>query len=168
MALTKRYLGSSGLKSTAVWIRFLGSWQRRLVLRLGPSRRRRVYRNDAACVDLRINWIDTAAIYGLGHSEEIVGRLYVIFRSRGVLLFSPSAGWRSESDRMAEPQRTLKPDTIRRECEASLRRLGVERIDLYQFHWPGGPALPSRIPQTTMVKLIRKAKSARAAYRIST
>jgi aryl-alcohol dehydrogenase-like predicted oxidoreductase len=70
---------------------------------------------------LGVNWIDTAALYRLGHSEEVVGRL---LRER------------PPSDRPMARDELLKPDSIRRECDALLRRLGVERIDLYQFHWP--------------------------------
>ena len=88
-------------------------------------------------LELGVNWIDTAAIYGLGHSEEVVGRLL-----RGLppaerpLVFTKCGLIWDERDRMAEPRRILQPASIRREVEISLRRLGVERIDLYQFHWP--------------------------------
>ena len=84
-----------------------------------------------------INWVDTAAIYGLGHSEEVVGRAirempalerpYVF--TKGGMIPDPARPF-------DEPQRNLRPESIRKEVEASLRRLGVERIDLYQFHWP--------------------------------
>ncbi len=88
-------------------------------------------------LDLGVNWIDTAAVYGLGHSEELVGRLLGdLPRDRWPFVFTKCGlGW-DEADRMAPPRRDLRPESIRRECEASLRRLGVEQIDLYQFHWP--------------------------------
>jgi aryl-alcohol dehydrogenase-like predicted oxidoreductase len=88
-------------------------------------------------LELGVNWIDTAAVYGLGHSEEVVGRLLRDLPANDRPLVFTKCGlvW-DESDRMADPRRTLEPDSIRREAEASLRRLGVERIDLYQFHWP--------------------------------
>jgi aryl-alcohol dehydrogenase-like predicted oxidoreductase len=84
-----------------------------------------------------INWIDTAAIYGLGHSEEVVGRfLRELPPGERPLVFTKCGMAWDEQDRTAEPRRTLEPASIRAECEASLHRLGVERIDLYQFHWP--------------------------------
>src|SRR5260370_11571057 len=59
---------------------------------------------------------------------------------------------------MAEPRRVLKPDSIRRECEASLRRLGVERIDLYQFHWPDETGTPVEDSWAEMMKLVEEGK----------
>ena len=88
-------------------------------------------------LDSGINWIDTAAVYGLGHSEEVVGRfLRDLPPADRPLVFTKCGMVWDERDRMAEPKRTLAPASIRAECEASLRRLGIERIDLYQFHWP--------------------------------
>ena len=83
-------------------------------------------------LDLGINWIDTAAVYGLGHSEEVVG-LAIKGRSERPYIFT-------KCSRVADGQGgitdSLKAGSIRRECEASLRRLGVDMIDLYQIHWP--------------------------------
>ena len=92
---------------------------------------------------LGVNWIDTAAVYGLGHSEELVGRLLreLPKAERPYVFTKCGLAW-DERNRMAEPRRTLEPALIRKECEASLRRLGVERIDLYQFHWPDAAGLP--------------------------
>jgi aryl-alcohol dehydrogenase-like predicted oxidoreductase len=84
-----------------------------------------------------VNWIDTAAVYGLGHSEEVVGQLLRdLPRADRPYVFTKCGLVWNEHTRMASPHRILKPESIRRECEASLRRLGVDRIDLYQFHWP--------------------------------
>ncbi len=85
-----------------------------------------------AALDAGINWIDTAAVYGLGHSEEIVGRA-VAGRTRKPYIFTKCE--RTWNDRR-EIVRSLKADSIRRECEDSLRRLKVDVIDLYQIHWP--------------------------------
>src|SRR5438128_8371310 len=86
-----------------------------------------------------INWIDTAAIYGLGHSEEVVGRaLREIPAVERPYVFTKGGMGPDPSRPFAWPQRHLHPDAIRRDVAASLRRLGVERIDLYQFHWPDG------------------------------
>jgi len=98
-------------------------------------------------IELGVNWIDTAAVYGLGHSEEIVGRLLrEIPQAERPFVFTKCGLVWTDADRMHEPRRLLSPDSIRRECDASLRRLGVERIDLYQFHWPDQSGLRSRIP----------------------
>src|SRR5438309_4259512 len=88
-------------------------------------------------LDLGVNWIDTAAVYGLGHSEKVVGGLLrELSPPERPLVFTKCGLVWDEADRMTVPRRVLNPESIRRECEASLRRLGVERIDLYQFHWP--------------------------------
>jgi aryl-alcohol dehydrogenase-like predicted oxidoreductase len=88
-------------------------------------------------VDRGINWIDTAAIYGLGHSEEVVGKaLAEIPTGKRPYVFTKCGLVWDPKDRHAEPYRAGAPASVRREVEASLRRLGVERIDLYQLHWP--------------------------------
>jgi aryl-alcohol dehydrogenase-like predicted oxidoreductase len=88
-------------------------------------------------VERGINWIDTAAVYGLGHSEEIVARaLRDIPRDDRPYVFTKAGLVWDEHDRAAPPRRVGDPLSLRREVEASLRRLGVERIDLYQMHWP--------------------------------
>jgi aryl-alcohol dehydrogenase-like predicted oxidoreductase len=79
-----------------------------------------------------INWIDTAAVYGLGHSEEVVARALEGVHDRPYIFTKCSMVW----DERRQISRSLKADSIRRECEASLRRLRVETIDLYQIHWP--------------------------------
>lgn len=82
-------------------------------------------------LNMGINWIDTAAVYGLGHSEEIVGKA-IKGTYRPYLFTKCSRTW--GDDRKIKG--SLKADSIRRECEASLKRLGVDYIDLYQMHWP--------------------------------
>jgi aryl-alcohol dehydrogenase-like predicted oxidoreductase len=84
-------------------------------------------------VDEGINWIDTAAVYGLGHSEEIVGRALAGYATERVFVCT-KCGRKTRPD--GDPYTDLRPESIRAECEASLRRLGVERLDLYQIHWP--------------------------------
>src|SRR6516165_5979868 len=79
-----------------------------------------------------INWIDTAAVYGLGHSEEVVARALEGVRDRPYVFTKCSQVW----DEHREIGHRLKAESVRRECEASLRRLRVEAIDLYQIHWP--------------------------------
>jgi len=82
-------------------------------------------------LSLGVNWIDTAAIYGLGHSEEIVGEA-IKGRERPLIFTKCSLVW----DENRKTGNSLKADSIQRECEASLKRLGVDYIDLYQIHWP--------------------------------
>ena len=94
-------------------------------------------------VDRGINWIDTAAIYGLGHSEEVVRQaLAEIPASRRPYVFTKCGLVWNEADRQASPRQVGAPASIRQEVEASLRRLGVERIDLYQMHWPAEDGTP--------------------------
>jgi aryl-alcohol dehydrogenase-like predicted oxidoreductase len=90
-------------------------------------------------VALGVNWIDTAPVYGLGHSEEVVGRaLRRLGSSRRPYVFTKcSLVWR---DGEREVLHSLDPESLRREADASLVRLGVDAIDLYQVHWPGWPA----------------------------
>ena len=86
-------------------------------------------------VESGINWIDTAAVYGLGHSEEVVGRAVAPFDvGNDVFVFTKCgrSWYASDGDDVVND---LRPDSIRFECEQSLKRLGLERIDLYQFHW---------------------------------
>ena len=88
-------------------------------------------------VDHGVNWVDTAAVYGLGHSEEVVGRALEPYAVGEDVYVFTKCGRRWERGRGAVRIRyDLTPASIREECEDSLRRLGVERIDLYQFHWP--------------------------------
>src|SRR5262245_5313466 len=87
-------------------------------------------------LDAGINWIDTAAVYGLGHSEEVVARALEGVRDRPYVFTKCSMIW----DDYREIGHSLKAASIRRECEASLRRLRVETIDLYQVHWPNPDA----------------------------
>jgi aryl-alcohol dehydrogenase-like predicted oxidoreductase len=84
--------------------------------------------------DAGINWVDTAAIYGLGHSEEIVGQV-ARERGAGVLVFTKCGrNWYDGNER--SPVNDLRPSSIRFELRQSLKRLGRDHVDLYQFHWP--------------------------------
>ena len=82
-------------------------------------------------LDLGINWIDTAAVYGLGHSEEVVGKA-IKGRERPFIFTKCSLVW----DEKRQIGNSLKADSVKREAEASLKRLGIDYIDLYQIHWP--------------------------------
>ena len=134
--IPRRKLGRNGPEITRVgfgaWAIGGGGW----AFGWGPQD------DDAALAAMRhalergINWIDTAAVYGLGHSEVLVGRLLREYAADDRPLVFTKCGlvW-DEAQPMKDAQRILSPQSIRRECEDSLRRLGVERIDLYQFHW---------------------------------
>ena len=83
-------------------------------------------------LDLGVNWIDTAPVYGLGHCEEIVGKALKGLRERPLIATKCERCW----DEQGQIVPRLKRESIRAEVEASLRRLGLEVIDLYQIHWP--------------------------------
>lgn len=83
--------------------------------------------------DLGMNWVDTAAIYGLGHSEEVVGRAIEGLPRDEILIFTKCG---RIADETGTPHSNLRPESIRREMESSLLRLKVDHVDLYQIHWP--------------------------------
>lgn len=86
-----------------------------------------------AALDAGMNWIDTAAVYGLGHSEEVVAQALKSYSGPRPYIFTKCArNW----DANRQIVKLLKKDAIREECENSLRRLQVDTIDLYQIHWP--------------------------------
>ena len=86
-----------------------------------------------AALDSGMNWIDTAAVYGLGHSEEVVAQALNGYSGKRPFVFTKCGrNWNQER----QIQKDLRADSIRQECENSLRRLQVETIDLYQIHWP--------------------------------
>lgn len=110
-------------------------------------------------VDRGINWIDTAAVYGLGHSEELVRKaLASLPPSRRPYVFTKCGLTWSAEDPKAMPRRTGAPDSLRREVEDSLRRLGVDCIDLYQMHWPAGDGTPLDVYWETLLDLKRAGK----------
>lgn len=104
-------------------------------------------------LDLGINWIDTAAIYGLGHSEEVVARALKQSPHKPFVFTKCSMRW--DGDRKI--YRSLKAASVREEIEASLRRLGVDVIDLYQIHWPD-PEAEIEEGWETMAKLQQEGK----------
>ena len=127
-----RRLGNSDLKITPIgigaWAIGGSGWNGSM----GPQ-------NDAdsipaihAPLDYGLNWIDTAALYGLGHSEIMVARALQGRSAKPYIFTKCERVWDSEGKVGA----SLKAQSIRRECEDSLRRLKVDAIDLYQIHWP--------------------------------
>jgi aryl-alcohol dehydrogenase-like predicted oxidoreductase len=104
---------------------------------------------DSAAAILRavragVNWVDTAAAYGLGHSEEVVGRaVRQLPAGERPMVFTKCGLVWDPSNRQGPPRRVASPESIRRECEASLARLGLDRIDLFQIHWPDESGVPA-------------------------
>src|ERR1022692_4741594 len=133
-----RTLGQSDLKITPIgigaWAIGGGQWQ----FAWGPQDDNQSVAAIRAGLDHGINWIDTAAVYGLGHSEAIVGRVLRGLRSRPYIFTKGSLVW----DRSGKISHNLQAASIRREAEASLKRLGVDTIDLYQIHWPAAAGRP--------------------------
>lgn len=130
--LPTRLLGSTDMHITPVghgaWALGGGGW----VYAWGPQ-------NDSESVaaihhsmDLGINWIDTAAGYGLGHAEEVIGKALKGVSNRPYIFTKCSLTWNDRGEIID----SLKRESIRKECEDSLRRLQIDAIDLYQIHWP--------------------------------
>ena len=157
--LPTRPLGTSGLEITTVgfgaWAVGGGGW----AFGWGPQDDTASLAAMRRALERGINWIDTAAVYGLGHSEEVVGRLLrELPASERPLVFTKCGLVWDERNRMAEATRDLRPASIRREVEASLRRLGVERIDLYQFHRPDELGTPVEDSWREMMRLVEEGK----------
>jgi aryl-alcohol dehydrogenase-like predicted oxidoreductase len=130
-----RTLGNSDLQLTPIgfgaWAIGGGNWE----FAWGPQDDKESIAAIHRALDLGINWIDTAAIYGLGHSEEVVARALKSTSHKPLVFTKCSMRW--HPDRTI--YRSLKAASLEEEIENSLRRLGVETIDLYQVHWPDPP-----------------------------
>jgi len=135
-----RLLGKSGIEASVVgmgtWVTGGGSvWG-------GDADEAESIRAIQASLDAGVNLIDTAPAYGFGRSEEIVGKALKGRRDQAVIATKCGLWWKDQRGSFfcvfdgREMRRSLRPDTIREEIEASLKRLGVETIDLYQVHWP--------------------------------
>ena len=128
-----RTLGNSDLHLTPIgfgaWAIGGGNWE----FAWGPQDDQESITAIHRALDEGINWIDTAAIYGLGHSEEVVGKALKTYSGPRPLVFT-KCSMRWHTDRSI--YRSLKAASLAEELEGSLRRLGVEAIDLYQIHWP--------------------------------
>ena len=158
-SLTTRRLGTTDMRITTVgfgaWAIGGGGW----AYGWGPQDDAQSIATIRHAVRRGINWIDTAAVYGLGHSEEVVRQaLAEIAPAERPHVFTKCGMVWDETDRMAPPRQVLRPESIRRECEASLRRLGVERIDLYQFHWPDESGTRVEDSWAEMARLVEQGK----------
>jgi aryl-alcohol dehydrogenase-like predicted oxidoreductase len=130
--LAKNRLGATGLEITRVglgaWAIGGGGWEHGW----GPQDDDESIATIRYALDQGINWIDTAAVYGFGHSEQVVGRALEGLAERPYV-FTKASQLEGPDHRVVH---SLKRDSILREAEDSLRRLGVDAIDLYQIHWP--------------------------------
>ena len=128
--MMKKQLGNSDLHLSPIgfgaWAIGGGDW----AFAWGPQDDSHSIAAIHKALDLGINWIDTAAVYGLGHSEEVVARALKTTSHKPYLFTKCSMVW-DDNKEITNSQKQ-----IRRECEASLRRLQAEAIDLYQIHWP--------------------------------
>jgi aryl-alcohol dehydrogenase-like predicted oxidoreductase len=127
-----RQLGNSDLHITPLgigaWAMGGGNW----AFGWGPQDDDESIGAIHAALDKGINWIDTAAVYGLGHSEEVVARALKGRANRPYVFTKCERNWGADRQIF----KSLKRDSIMAECEASLRRLQLDVIDLYQIHWP--------------------------------
>ena len=126
-----RQLGKTDMRLTTVGLgtwAMGGPWQ----YGWGPQDDDEAIASILEALDRGINWIDTAPAYGLGHSEELLGRALRQTKHKPSIATKCGILWNDKREKVVH----LKRDSIRRECHDSLRRLGVERIDLYQMHWP--------------------------------
>jgi len=157
-ALPRRRLGATDLDITSLG---LGTWAigGPWSFGWGPQDDAESVAAILRAIELGVNWIDTAAVYGLGHAEQVVGRALrgVPAADRPYLFTKCGLVW-DERNRAVEPRRVLRPASIRAECDASLRRLGVERLDLYQFHWPDESGVAVEDSWEVMQQLVDEGK----------
>ncbi len=126
-----RKLGSSDLEFTTVGLgtwAIGGPWE----FGWGPQDDQDSLEAIYEAIDMGVNWIDTAAIYGHGHSEEVIGKALKEMSEKPLIATKCGLRWDQNHERI----QNLKPESIRQECDESLERLGIDAIDLYQIHWP--------------------------------
>ena len=135
--MEKRILGSSDMNITRIGLgawAIGGGWQ----WGWGPQGDSDSIKTIRRALELGINWIDTAAVYGLGKSEEVVGRALKEVSAKPFVFTKCGLRWKENNPkRTAYPK--LKASSVREEAENSLRRLNIDVIDLYQMHWPNPP-----------------------------
>ena len=153
--MDRRRLGPSDLRITRVgvgtWAMGGPDWQRGW----GPQDDHDSVAAILRALELGVNWIDTAAVYGLGHAETIVAHALAEWRGERPLVFT-KCGLRKDMSGRITVQ--LSPESIRFECDASLRRLGVETIDLYQIHRPPADLAVLVSAMTELAELRRRGR----------
>jgi aryl-alcohol dehydrogenase-like predicted oxidoreductase len=130
--MTKNKLGNSDVEITPMGV---GAWAMGgsgWAFSWGPQDDNESIAAIRAAFDKGVNWIDTAAVYGLGHSEEVVARAIEGISPRPYVFTKCARIWNEQR----QIGKSLKAASVRAECEASLRRLKLDCIDLYQMHWP--------------------------------
>jgi aryl-alcohol dehydrogenase-like predicted oxidoreductase len=158
--MNKRNLGGSGLEITTLgfgsWATGGGGW----AFGWGPQD------DDASVAAIRhavgqgVNWVDTAGVYGLGHAEEVVGRaIRDIPAAERPLVFTKGGLTWDPANPSLPARRISHPDSLRRDIEASLRRLDVERIDLFQIHWPDESGVPLEDSWGEMARFVQEGKA---------
>lgn len=134
--MNTRKLGWTELQLSEIgfgaWALGGGDWQ----FGWGPQDDRDSIAAIRRALELGVNWIDTAAVYGLGHSEEVVAEALGTHRAEVIVATKCSLVWSAERKASC----VLKKESILRECDASLKRLKTDWIDLYQIHWPDDEA----------------------------
>lgn len=157
--VVRRELGRTGMQISRVGF---GAWQ------AGGAGRdpAQLARDDDQIVEaihhavgMGVNWVDTAAVYGRGHSEVVVGRALAGLPADTRPLVFTKCGQVFDSDQAPAPIRVGRPDSIRRELENSLRRLELERVDLYQMHWPAEDGTPIEEYWGTLLELKQEGKA---------
>lgn len=152
--MNTRALGNSDLNITPIgfgaWA-LGGPWQ----FGWGPQEDRDSIAAIHRALELGVNWIDTAAAYGLGHSEEVVARALADWSGPRPYVFT-KCGIVWDAERKVDY--SLREASVRRECEASLRRLKVEAIDLYQIHWPADDLAETEEGWRTLAALQKEGK----------
>jgi aryl-alcohol dehydrogenase-like predicted oxidoreductase len=159
MALRRRKLGRDGPQITTLglgtWALGGGGW----AFGWGPQDDAQSVAAVRHAVERGVNWVDTAAVYGHGHSEEVVGRaVRALPEAERPYVFTKCGPTWDESDPMKDARSDLSPASVHRACEASLRRLGLDHIDLYQFHWPDESGVPVEESWAAMASLADEGK----------
>jgi aryl-alcohol dehydrogenase-like predicted oxidoreductase len=153
--MQKRQLGNTDLELTTVGLgtwAIGGPWQ----FGWGPQDDNEAIAAILKALELGIGWVDTAPAYGLGHSEELVGKALKQTKVKPFIATKCSLLWNEKKEKVP----CLKKESIRKECEASLQRLGVETIDLYQMHWPE----PEKDIEEAWEEMARLAKQGKVRY----
>jgi aryl-alcohol dehydrogenase-like predicted oxidoreductase len=150
-----RKLGNTDLKLTAVGLgtwAIGGPWQ----FGWGPQDDTEAIAAILKAIDLGVNWIDTAAIYGCGHSEELIGKALKQTTAKPIIATKCGLLWNEKREKI----NSLKKETLRKECDDSLKRLGVKVIDLYQMHWP----IPDEDIEQAWEEMARLQKQGKVRY----
>jgi aryl-alcohol dehydrogenase-like predicted oxidoreductase len=160
--MTLRTLGQSDLKITPIgigaWAIGGGQWE----FAWGAQDDTESIAAIRAGFDRGMNWIDTAPAYGLGHSETMVGRAIIGLAKRPYIFTKCSLVW----DESRKISHNLQAASIRREAEASLKRLEVDSIDLYQIHWPAWAGNPESASPGSIEEAVAEMAKLKAAGKI--